>query len=114
VHGYIENVDGKQIIGTVLPHSSFGDPDCCGCLNGIIHGDQAIVVCNECRTIVKTVAASDLQRTFDQMELTLDVASAICPHCGAVHLSPGFSELAAFVCDECGEAVGLSGGPTPA
>jgi len=39
------------------------------------------------------------------MELRGEVASAICPHCGAVHLSPGFSRLIAFVCDGCGKAV---------
>jgi hypothetical protein len=27
------------------------------------------------------------------MELTLDVASAVCPHCGAVNLFPGFSRI---------------------
>jgi hypothetical protein len=35
-----------EIIGTALPHSDFGDPDCCGCLNGIIRGDQADIACN--------------------------------------------------------------------
>jgi uncharacterized protein (DUF983 family) len=35
-------------------------------------------------------------------------ASAMCRHCGAVHLAPGFSRLTAFVCDECGESIGLS------
>jgi hypothetical protein len=36
----------EGIVGTIIPHSSFGDPDCCGCLNGIIHGGQADIVCN--------------------------------------------------------------------
>ena len=94
----------EQIVGTALPHSSFGAPDCCGCLNGIIRGDRADIVCNECEALVQTVPATNLQKTFDQMELTLDVASAICPRCGAVYLAPGFSELIAFVCDGCGEA----------
>jgi hypothetical protein len=31
-----------------LPHSDFGDPDCGGCLNGVIRGDQADIVCKEC------------------------------------------------------------------
>jgi uncharacterized protein (DUF983 family) len=42
------------------------------------------------------------------MELTLDVTSAICPHCGAVNLFPGFARMLAFVCRECGKAVELS------
>ena len=38
-------------------------------------------------------AARDLQRTLKEMEIRGDVASAICPHCGAVHLAPGFSQF---------------------
>ena len=36
------------IIRTTLPHSAFGGLDCCGCLNGVIHGGgQADIICNE-------------------------------------------------------------------
>jgi RNase P subunit RPR2 len=101
-------MDDGEIIGTTLAHADFGDPDCCGCLNGIVRGSQADIVCNECGEIVRMVPAADLKRTLDQMELALDVASAICPHCGSVHLAPGFSELLVFVCEQCGEAVKLA------
>lgn len=104
-------MQNEQIVGTTVPHSSFGDPDCCGCLNGVIRGGQADIVCSECLCIVRTVPAVDLRRIFDEMELSLAVASAKCPHCGAVHLSPGFSELLAFVCDECEESVRLKADP---
>lgn len=97
----------ERIIATVIPHSDFGDPDCCGCLNGIVRGDEGDIVCNECEAIIRRVPATELQRTLDEMELTLDIASAQCPHCGATHLAPGFSELIAFVCDKCGEVVRL-------
>jgi hypothetical protein len=70
------NMDDDEIIGPTLPHSSFGDPDCCGCLNGIIRGEQADIVCNECGQTIRTVPAADLQRVLDQMELSLDVACA--------------------------------------
>ncbi len=90
-------------IPTTLPHSDFGAPDCCGCLNGLIRGEQADIVCNECETVIRTVPASDLQGILDEMELTLDVATAKCAHCGAVNLCPGFSEIRAFTCTECGE-----------
>jgi transcription initiation factor TFIIIB Brf1 subunit/transcription initiation factor TFIIB len=106
----LQTVNGEQILGTTLPHSEFGEPSCCGCLNGIVRGEQADIVCNECEAVIRTVPASDLQRTFDEMELTLDVASERCPDCGAVHLAPGFSKLMAFVCDKCGEVVTLSVG----
>jgi hypothetical protein len=95
----------ERVIATTLPHSAFGAPDCCGCLNGIACGGQAVIVCNECLAEVRSVPAAELERMLDRMELALDVASAICPHCGAVRLAPGFSELLVFVCDQCGEAV---------
>ena len=47
-------------IETTLPHSDFGDPDCCGCLNGVIRGDQADIVCNECGTVLRTVPAANV------------------------------------------------------
>jgi hypothetical protein len=99
------SMDDNEIIGTMLPPADFGDPDCCGCLNGITRGEQADLGCNECWAVVRTMAAAELERTIHEMELSLDVATARCPHCGAVHFAPGFSELYAFVCDGCGESV---------
>jgi hypothetical protein len=95
----------EQIIGTSLPHADFGAPDCCGCLNGIPRGGTADIVCNECSAVIKTVPVDQLRQALDAMEASLDVASAICPPCEAVHLAPGFSQLLAFICDNCGEAV---------
>lgn len=63
---YSESVADEDIIGTVLPRASFGDPDCCGCLVGILRGDQAEIVCNECGAVIQTVRATELQRTLDQ------------------------------------------------
>jgi ribosomal protein S27E len=104
-------IEPDAVVGTTLPHSSFSDPNCCGCLNRVIQRDQADIMCNECNAVVRTVPVGDLRRTLDEMELTLDVATAKCPHCGAVHLSPGFSELRAFTCKQCGEVVRLSDDP---
>jgi hypothetical protein len=89
----------------VWVEDEFGAPECCGCLNGIIRGNQADIVCNECDAMIKTVPAADLQRTLDEMELTLDVASEICPYCRMVNLFPGFSKVVAFTCRRCGSAV---------
>jgi hypothetical protein len=101
-------VGEEQLIATTLPHSSFGDPDCCGCLNGILRGDQADIVCNECDFVVRTVPTAELRQTLTEMELTLDVSSAECPYCGAANLFPGFSEIRAFTCKECGEVAKLA------
>jgi hypothetical protein len=85
----IKPVNAEHERGPIIPHSDFGDVDCCGCLFGIGRGDQADIVCNECNAIVRTVPVADLERTLREMELQGDVASAICPRCGAVHLAPG-------------------------
>ena len=92
-------------IETTLPHSEFGDPECCGCLSGVIRGDQADIVCNECGTVLRTVPAANVGQTLTELEITLDVASAMCPHCGLVNLFPGFSKMLAFTCQQCGKAV---------
>jgi len=94
-----------EIVGTTIPHSDFGDPECCGCLNGVVRGDQADIICNECDAVIRTVPPSELRRTLDEMELTLDVATARCPHCGAVNVFPGFSSMLVFICHHCGKPV---------
>ena len=88
-----------------LPHADFGAPDCGGCLDGIIRGEQATIQCNECGTIVRRVAPADLQRTLDEMELSLGVCSEMCPHCGNVNIFPDFTKMMAYTCRECGRDV---------
>jgi hypothetical protein len=51
-------------IETTLPHSDFVDPECCGCLNGVIRGEQADIVCNECGTVLRTVPAANVGQTL--------------------------------------------------
>jgi len=53
-------------IETTLPHSDFGDPDCCGCLSGVIRGDQADIVCNECGTVLRTVPVANVKADADR------------------------------------------------
>jgi hypothetical protein len=79
-----------EIIGTSLPQSDSGDPDCCGCLNGLVRGDHADIVRNECSAVIRTVSVPDLRRTLDEMEISLEVATEKCPHCGAVQLALDF------------------------
>jgi hypothetical protein len=98
-------MDPEPYRETLLPHSSFGDPDCCGCLYGVRRGDHAEILCNECGVIVRTLPLDDLEKTFTEMELTLDVSSAMCPHCGSVYLLPGFSDMFIFTCRSCGRVV---------
>jgi len=95
----------EGVAGIILPHAEFGDPECCGCLVPILGHGHADLVCNECALTVRTVSLADLRRVLDEMELSLDVASEICPKCGAANLFPGFSKMAAFTCSECGAGV---------
>jgi hypothetical protein len=89
----------------ILAHADFGAPDCDGCLMGIIRGEQASIECNECGTVVRTVAPADLQRTLDEMEISLAMCTEMCPHCGKVNVFPGFSETIAYICEGCGRGV---------
>ena len=104
-------MDADRYVGTAIPHSDFGDPECGGCLNGVVRGDFAVIQCNECGAIIQSVVAGEIEKALHEMELSLDVASAICSHCGAVHLAPGFAHLLVFICDECGEVTSLSDDP---
>jgi hypothetical protein len=90
---------------TIIPHWFFGNPDCCGCLDGIIRGDEAEIMCNECGALVRTVPTADLERTLTEMELTLDFCTEACPHCEKVNVFPGSSRMMAYTCRNCGEIV---------
>jgi DNA-directed RNA polymerase subunit RPC12/RpoP len=68
-------------------------------------GDKVELFCNECSAIVRNVPVEELQKTLDGMVLDMDFASAKCPHCGAINLLPGFTEMLAFICLECGRTV---------
>ena len=98
-------MDEKLERQTIIPHSAFDAPDCCGCLNVVIDGATAELVCNECGAIVRTFPSSKVEQTLTEVELGLSLSSAMCPHCGAVNLFPGLSLVVAFVCHECGEPV---------
>ena len=91
----------------MLPHADFGYPECCGLLFGIERDGEADIVCNECGIVICTIPAADLRRTLDEMELTLNVCSEMCPKCGKVNLFSGLSHMAVYICRECGETITL-------
>ena len=86
-----------------LSHADFGAPDCGGCLIPNVWGDQAEVTCNECGAVVRTVA--DLQRTLDEMELSVVMCSEMCPHWGKMNIFPVFSGMKSSTGRVCGRAV---------
>lgn len=91
----------EKVIPTLIPHAKFGAPQCRGYLYGRTVMKTAGIVCNKCLEIIRLVRPGNLQRLMDEMELQLEVASALCHHCGAASLFPGFSHVDAFVCREC-------------
>jgi hypothetical protein len=62
-------------------------------------------MCNECGQVLRAMPAAELAQALNELELSLELTSALCPHCGAVNLFPGFSQILAFDCEECGQGV---------
>jgi ribosomal-protein-serine acetyltransferase len=89
----------------IVPHSDFGDPDCCGCLITVERVDQVDIVCNDCGAVVRTVPSPEAVQALLQMAIAHGACSATCPHCGALNTFPGWSSIQAYVCRECGEGV---------
>jgi hypothetical protein len=92
----------------IVPHEVAGDPDCCRCIIVVARGDQGDLICNECRALIATVAAADIEKTLMAFLLSQPVSSATCPHCGALNTLLGFATIDAFVCQECGEGTSIA------
>jgi hypothetical protein len=73
----------------------------------LVKGDQADIVCNECRAVIRTVRVGDVQAVMSEMAQTDVISSAPCTHCSALNTFPGLSLVEAFICSECGEGVAL-------
>jgi hypothetical protein len=60
-------------------------------------------------TLVQDIGAApyeeEVNRTVDDMELSLEICTGMCPHCGNVNIFPGFEEMIAYTCQECGRAI---------
>jgi uncharacterized protein (DUF983 family) len=59
--------------------------------------------------MIGSVPVNDLTRILAQLEASLNIATVMCPHCRAINLFPGFTEMLAFICRECGEGVSVEG-----
>ena len=92
----------------IIPHEHVADVDCWGCLMIHLREGQADILCNECGTVIRTVAGAEVAATMSQMAQTDTICSAPCPHCGAFNTFPGMSAIEAFICSECGEGVVVS------
>jgi hypothetical protein len=56
--------------------------------------------------IREALYGEEVNRTLDDMKLSLEMCTGMCPHCGNVNIFPGFTEMIAYTCQECGRAVG--------
>jgi hypothetical protein len=75
----------------------------------LVNGDQADIVCNECRAVIRTVRVGDVQSVMSEMAQTDVISSARSTHCSALALNtfPRMSSVEAFICSECGEGIAL-------
>jgi predicted RNA-binding Zn-ribbon protein involved in translation (DUF1610 family) len=95
---------GADIFDATIPHADHGDPECCGCLmtraplEGVVD-----VVCNECGKLIGQCSVRDVKGYL--RELAGEVITDSCPHCGEANHFPGFDQILAYLCHECGEPV---------
>jgi DNA-directed RNA polymerase subunit RPC12/RpoP len=89
----------------IVPHGIAAGVDCCGCIVAAVDGTNVELRCNECGAVVGVVHMDILKGL-----LGLECATATCPHRGKENTFPGFSEMKAYVCAECGKAAVPEGG----
>lgn len=89
-------VSPEQEQWPIIAHTDVGGGDCDGCIFPVVSDDKAAITCNSCGAVVRTVPVVDLQRTYDEIELSLEAtATEMCPHCGKVNIFPGWSSMMA-------------------
>ena len=100
----------------LVPHSSYGDPDCCGIIMPFRNSEyvdlkrnpgtaDVNLMCNECGVIISTVPAAEAEATLLRMAMAEGICSEICPHCGETNVLLGFTAVEAFTCRFCGSGV---------
>src|SRR4029453_3101036 len=87
----------------IVTHDTAG-VECCGCIIAAVDGTNVELRCNECGAGVGVIQVDFLKGLLGR-----ECATAISPHCGKVNTFPGFTKVSAYVCSECGEAVGAAG-----
>jgi hypothetical protein len=72
-------------------HMDYGDPDCCGIVVPVSHGEDLDLVCNESGAVIATVPAKEAEPTLLRMAMSEGFCTEICPHGGKVNAFPGFT-----------------------
>jgi hypothetical protein len=89
----------------LVGHCDNGDPECCGIIMPLVHGEQADLRCNECGVVIATVSATEAEPTLLRMALSGGTCSETCPHCREPNTFPGFTSMEAYTCRHCGQGV---------
>lgn len=85
----------------VVPHGISG-VDCCGRIIAVVECRSVELRCNSCGATVGVLQADIMEGL-----LGLECAETTCPYCGKENTFPGFSEMSVYVCERCGNSVGL-------
>ena len=92
----------------LVPHADHGDPECPGLILPEVNGNTALLTCNDCGAVIRTVPASEAEQTLAQMA-SGEICSATCPICGELNIFQGFSAMLAYTCRHCGEGIEVQG-----
>jgi hypothetical protein len=63
-------------------------------------------VCNTCHSILLTFQRLGTQSA--ESKPARPILTARCPHCGDLNIFPGFDQILAYVCQDCGEGVDVT------
>ena len=98
----------------IVPHRSADKTtECDGCIvvDPADKPYKAKVYCSTCDVLYATVPWLEVSSVLVKL-MGATVASDRCPHCGALHTFPGFDQMLAYTCEECGEPVQMKEPPT--
>ena len=109
------NVEDIREHPLLVPHSEYGDTECCGIIMAFRNGEHVYrnrnpgtadvdLMCNECGAVLSTVPVADAQPTLLRLAMAEGVCSETCPHCGELNVFPGWSAMIAFHCRCSGSA----------
>jgi hypothetical protein len=82
-----------------------GDPECCGIIMPVVHGEQADLRWNECGVVIARVSAKEAEPMLLRMAVSGGVCRETCPHCGELNTFPGFTSMEAYTCRHCSQGV---------
>ena len=90
-----------------MPHSDYGDSECCGCLFPAEHDGKVDLTCNECGVVLCSIPVHEVEMRMLQMAIALGFCSEIRPYCKEVSTLLGYDCVLAYVCRHCERGVSV-------